>query len=114
MKHISSIFLIISFDNLFNFFLNNPFLDNCFLTFEENGKNLLESIKFLLLIEISGVSLKLSKSQVSKLKNKYNEEHIFLDLKQLLEKIRFSIPDLYIEITDYNYDIKIKNNNAKK
>lgn len=46
------------------------------------------------LVEISGVSIKLSKSQVSKLKN--NVEYMFLDLNQLLEKIKLSIPDFYI------------------
>ena len=40
------------------------------------------------LVEISGIKLKLSKSQLSKIKNKNNKEYIGLDLNELLQKIK--------------------------
>ena len=58
------------------------------------------------LVEISGIKLKLSKSQLSKIKNKNNKEYIGLDLNELLQKIKLSILDLFIEITDFNYETK--------
>ena len=66
------------------------------------------------LIEISGFKLKLSKSQLSKIKSKINKEYIGLDLNELLQKIKISIPDLFIEITDINYEIKLNNKEHKR
>lgn len=66
------------------------------------------------MIEISGVKLKLSKSQLSKIKSKINKEYIGLDLIEFLQKIKISIPDLFIEITVINYEIKLNNKEYKR
>ena len=56
-----------------------------------------------------GENLNLSKSQFSKIKNKFNDEYKDLDIIQLIEKIKIQVPDLFIKIYDIKYEIKFKN-----
>jgi len=60
-------------------------------------------------VDIFGDNLNLTKSQFSKIKNKFNDEYKNLDIIQLIEKIKTNIPDLYIKIYDIKYEIIIKN-----
>lgn len=53
--------------------------------------------------------LNLSKSCLSKIKSKLNDNYKNLSLSELVNKIKSEIPDLYINILDIKYDIKIKN-----
>ena len=56
-----------------------------------------------------GSNLSLSNSVLSKIKNKFFDEYKDLDLIQLLEKVKLNIPNLFINIYDVEYEIKIKN-----
>ena len=102
-------------NNFKNLNFNDEYIQKLFILYMINKKNITDyNLINNKLVEISGAKLKLSKSQISKIKSKNNKEYIGLDLNQLLEKIKLTIPDLFVEITDFNYEIKIKNKDCKR
>ena len=56
-----------------------------------------------------GSNLSLINSILSKIKNKFFDEHKDSDLIQLLEKVKLNFPNLFVNIYDIEYEIKIKN-----
>ena len=54
-------------------------------------------------------NIKLSKSQLSKIKNSIFDNYKGLSLNEIIEKVKIEISDLYIIINDINYQINIKN-----
>ena len=88
---------------------NELFIQKWFILYMINKKNITEnSTIFKYFFDTFGINLKLTKSQISKLKNKYLDEFKGLDFIQLLEKVKNNIPNLFVKIYDVTYEIEIK------
>ena len=94
---------------------NELFIQKWFILYMINKKNITEnSTIFKYFFDTFGINLKLTKSQISKLKNKYLDEFKGLDFIQLLEKVKNNIPNLFVKIYDVTYEIEIKNKSVSR
>ena len=94
---------------------NELFIQKWFILYMINKKNITEnSTIFKYFFDTFGINLKLTKSQISKLKNKYLDEFKGLDFIQLLEKVKNNIPNLFVKIYDVTYEIEIKNKSISR
>ena len=63
---------------------------------------------------LTNESITLSKSQISKIRNKIINKYKNLELYKLINIIQYHFPNLYQVINDINYNITIKNKDTKR
>ena len=75
----------------------------------KNNNDINYPTKYKNFYDLTHENIKLSKSQLSKIKNSIIDNYKGLSLNEIIEKVKIEIPDLYIIINDINYQINIKN-----
>lgn len=104
---------LIETKNLNDINSDDIYIQKMFVAYMINKKNIIDYTTInKYYVDLFAHNLKLTKSQISKIKNKYLDEYKGLDFIQLLEKIKDKIPNLFTQIYDIKYNIKIKNKNT--
>jgi hypothetical protein len=63
---------------------------------------------------LTNINLNISRSQISKIKNKIKSVYKGSDILELIKKLKINIPDLKYNIEDIKYDILIKNKSINR